>query len=92
MNALIEKPTDDSLTVEVTTIQFECFLCVKGLTPEERGRCVQRLGQVSIAPSAVQAQELVVEELGPMTAEDIVPEDEPMFQLIPSSGRRDMRM
>ena len=81
-----------TLAEEETIIQFETFLCETGFTPEDRAKCFKQFGKVSISSSAVREPEVVVEEVGPMMAEDIVSEDEPLLEPIPETPRTDKRM
>ena len=91
IRALIEKPNADPLAEEETIIQFESFLCEKGVGPEERARCFKQLGKVSISMPVVRTPELAVEEVGPMSACEIILDEEQLAEEIPDAPRADKR-
>ena len=72
-----------------TITQFESFLCEKGVGPEERARCFKQLGKVSISMPVVRTPELAVEEVGPMIASEIIPDEEQLAEAIPDAPRAD---
>ena len=58
IRALIERPNVDPLAEEETIIQFESFLCEKGVGPEDRAKCFRQLGKVTISSPVVREPEL----------------------------------
>ena len=62
--ALIERPNADPLAEEETILQFESFMCEKGVGPEDRAKCLKQLGKDSVSIPVARTPELAVERSG----------------------------
>ena len=91
IRALFERPNVDPLAEEQTITEFESFLCEKGVAPADRLGCLKQVGKVSITSTAGRDPDLAVEEVGPIVARDIIPDEEPLAELIPEVPRTDKR-
>ena len=60
---LIERPNADPLAEEETILQFEFFMCEKGVGPEDRAKCFKQLGKDSVSIPVARTTELAVEEV-----------------------------
>ena len=56
IRALIERPNADHLAEEETILQFESFMCEKGVGPEDRAKCFKQLGKDSVSIPVARTQ------------------------------------
>ena len=73
----MDKPSEDPLAKEETTMQVDSFLCDKDFFPEERTRCFQLLEKLSLAHSSLRQEELVLVVVGPLPVDELVVEVAP---------------
>ena len=87
IRALIEQPNADALAEEETITQFESFFCEKGVAPADRLGCLKQGGKVSITSTAERDPDLAREDVGPIPAQDIIPDEEPTVEVSPRSAK-----
>ena len=89
--ALIERPNADPLAEEETILQFESFMCEKGVGPENSAKCFKQLGKDSVSIPVARTSELAVEEMGPLNSSE-VPETEQLAEMAQDEPRADKRL
>ena len=89
VRALIERPNADPLAEEETILQFESFMCEKGVGPEERAKCFEQLGKdsVSILPELH-----VFQKLGLLSPSEVLPDTAQLAEMAQDEPRADGRL
>ena len=91
IRALIEQTNADPLAEEETFTQCESFLCEKGVALADRLGCLKQVGMISVTSTAVRDPNLAVDEVGPIPAQDMIPDEEPTVESVPEVPRTDKR-
>ena len=92
IRALIERPSANPLAEEETILQFESFMCEKGVGPEDRAKFFKQLGKDSVSIPVARCPELVVEEVGPLNSSEVLPETDQLAEMVQDEPRADKRL
>ena len=87
IRALIERPNADPLAEEETILQFESFMCEKGVGPEDRAKCFKQLGKDSVSIPVARTAELVVEEVWLLSSSEVILETEQLAETVQDRER-----